>query len=47
MKGALTPRPMAVGPGPIQHNGVIPANLPRVGHGLAFDAADAWRLRIE
>jgi len=30
----------------VQHHCVIPANLPRVGHGLAFVAADAWRFRI-
>jgi len=30
----------------VQHHCVIPANLPRVGHGLAFVAADARRFRI-
>jgi hypothetical protein len=31
---------------PVQHHGVIPANLPHVGHGLAFEAADARRFRV-
>jgi len=33
---------------PVQHHGVIPANFPtsREAHGLAFEAADAWRFRI-